>query len=231
MKTYILKIIDLSDETIDTLTNFISDYKKESIKKFLFKDDKIRCLLGDLLIRSILICKYGIKNEDITLSKNDYGKPFIYNLPNLYFNLSHSGEYIVCCLSNFPIGVDIELIKIIDIDSISKHFFTSEEYNYIFKAKTVSNKLDNFYTLWTAKESFVKCVGKGLSIPLNSFSIILDNLNDIRVDSNHFHGNFSLKSITIDTNYKLSICSLDDNSENIMEYVNYFYVTNHFINK
>lgn len=55
MKTYILKISDLSNETINELSNFISNDKKIKLERFCKKIDKTRCLLGDLLIRRIYL--------------------------------------------------------------------------------------------------------------------------------------------------------------------------------
>ncbi|MCL0028295.1 hypothetical protein M1M88_01070 [Peptococcaceae bacterium] len=43
--------------------------------------------------------------------ENDYGKPFLKNTNDLYFNVSHSGEWVVCAIHHHPIGIDIEQVK------------------------------------------------------------------------------------------------------------------------
>lgn len=233
MKAYILKMSDLSNEIIDALSNFISDDKKIRIKNFYRKDDKIRCLLGDLLIRWILINEFDMINKEIIFGKNNYGKPFIKGKANPYFNISHSGEYIVCYIGSSPVGIDIELIKEIDVNGIAKDFFTKEEYNYILGNRnkiTLKEKLNRFYNIWTIKESFIKCVGKGLSIPLNSFSITISDSNKITVNLTENKEDFSFNIIYFDDHYKLSACSLNNDVNNEIEYVDEHDIINQFLN-
>ena len=44
----------------------------------------------------------------LKFEKNQYGKPYLSEHPDFYFNISHSGEYVLCAIDNNPIGVDIE---------------------------------------------------------------------------------------------------------------------------
>ena len=48
--------------------------------------------------------KYHIKYD---IFYNENRKPYVKNNP-IYFNISHSGEYIVCVVSDKEIGVDIQ---------------------------------------------------------------------------------------------------------------------------
>ena len=63
-------------------------------------------------------------------------------------------------------------------------------------------------------ESFVKCCGQGLSIPLKSFSIEIDEYKNIRLVSDDKHKDYIFKSVNMDTNYKISICSLNKEISN-----------------
>ncbi len=54
---------------------------------------------------------YGI---DIAKPEFDYteqGKPYILDYTNMHFNVSYSEEYVVCAVSDKPVGIDIQKIS------------------------------------------------------------------------------------------------------------------------
>lgn len=84
-------------------------------------------------------------------------------------------------------------------ESDCKQLFTKDE-NYQLLNENIS-----FYDLWTCKESFVKLVGKGLSIPFNSFTVIFnDEYPYIHYDSTIYY----CKQYEFDTGYKIACCSV-----------------------
>nr|WP_234447709.1 4'-phosphopantetheinyl transferase superfamily protein [Viridibacillus soli] len=101
----------------------------------------------------MIIRKYNVLNEEIEFQNNFYGKPYLQGFYKLEFNISHSGEWVVCAIDKFSIGVDIEMIKPIEFD-IAKCFFTEEEYDDLLTVDSLK-RLDYFYDLWTIKESYV----------------------------------------------------------------------------
>ena len=94
----------------------------------------------------------------------------------LYYNISHSGEIAVCGFSDVPIGVDIELITDRNNESLIKRFSRSEQ-DYILNDE--ERVAENLLRVWTLKESYLKCIGIGLSglddapemIPEKSFKL------------------------------------------------------------
>ena len=67
------------------------------------------------------------------LERTEDGKPFIPGLPDIHFNLSHSGEYIACAFSDKEIGLDLQEHSRpkTSILRIAKRFFTAREYEAI----------------------------------------------------------------------------------------------------
>ncbi|KAL5530656.1 hypothetical protein ACEPAF_6914 [Sanghuangporus sanghuang] len=67
------------------------------IKRFYFKSDSYRCLLGRLLPR-LLLKQYGIPPKEAAFGRTASGKPYVKN-PSLEhaigFNVSHDNEYII----------------------------------------------------------------------------------------------------------------------------------------
>ncbi|NGT50303.1 4'-phosphopantetheinyl transferase superfamily protein [Clostridium perfringens] len=206
MEVYITKINDIDLTKINLITSSINSEKINEINNFFYKKDKIRSLIGEILVRTIIIERLKINNEDIIIYKNKYGKPYLRGYPNFEFNLSHSGEYVVCAFDKNPVGIDIEKIKEFDFKEIAKNFFEVNELNYIIN-QDLSFQLSKFYEMWTLKESYIKCCGYGLNIPLNSFCIKLDKLRDIKVFKNNKDMKYSFNLLDIELNYKLAICS------------------------
>jgi 4'-phosphopantetheinyl transferase len=164
----------LNKYDFDKLLNYISDEKKARIHRFHMFEDAQRSLLGDVLAR-YAICKLtAVRNQDFVFRTNEFGKPILVNPYGLHFNISHSGNWVVCAVDNNPVGIDVEIIKPIDFE-IAERFFSKEEYFSLIK-QPENMKLKYFYRIWTLKESYIKAEGKGLNIPLNSFNIrITDN--------------------------------------------------------
>lgn len=82
--------------------------KKGKIVRYHKRLDRIIALLGDVLIRRKLSEYLNITRKDIHLDYNKYGKPYLMNRENVYFNISHSHEYVTLCYSSTDIGIDIE---------------------------------------------------------------------------------------------------------------------------
>jgi len=165
--------------------------KQALIKSLRYEIDKKLSLISEMFVRYIVWKILEVNNSDIILSKNNYGKPFLVGFPDFQFNISHTRCAIVIGFSEKPIGIDIEKINIADL-TIAELFFSENELNYILSDQQQQNKL--FYEVWTKKESYIKWLGKGLSIPLATFDIISNELDEL----------FNL--IHID-NYLISVCS------------------------
>lgn len=125
-----------------------------------------------------------------------YNKPYFEDHV-IQFNISHSGEIVVCAITDATeIGIDIEIITDVAIDDF-KIQMTKNEWNKISNSNDQKNA---FFEYWTQKEAVIKAHGHGLTIPLQSFEII-DNQTRIQGEK------FYLKEIKIDEKYKCTISS------------------------
>lgn len=165
---------DRTNSYFNDLLQFVSLTKRERIWKFKFSIDKKLSLYAELLVRIIACQSLQIKNKNIEFSVNEYGKPYLKdNLSNFYFNVSHTNNAVVVAVSNQEIGVDIEKKREANLE-IALRFFTKSEYSYIDKLPDKRN--ERFYEIWTKKEAYIKFVGKGLAIPLNSFDVFNEKI-------------------------------------------------------
>lgn len=202
---YCLNIKNIKNvEEIIILQDFISSKRKNKIHKFRFDKDKIRCLLSSILLRYALVKHYNFKNEDIMIGYGLFGKPFLEKNDSLHFNISHSGDWIVCAVGNGKIGVDVEVIKEMEMKQIS-YFFSRGEQEWL-KSKKETQKMEMFYKLWTLKESYMKYIGTGLGYSLDRFSIELVD-ESIKVYEGNNYINVHFWSDKLDSNHWYALCT------------------------
>lgn len=94
------------------------------------------------------------------MEKEAHGKPYFKEFPEIYFNISHSGEYASCALSSIPCGLDIQEIRPIRTKRLLEKTMTEEEQKNI---KNARNPQWEFCRYWAMKESFLKLSGDGIT--------------------------------------------------------------------
>lgn len=205
---------ELEIEKFEKLFNIISNNKAQKIKKIACYQDRVQALFSDLLARYSLSKRIKTNLTGIEFEYNEYGKPFIKNHYECQFNLSHSGDWVVAALHKLPVGIDIEQIKDIDLN-IAKRFFSALEYQQIINFFP-SNQTDFFYDLWSLKESYIKAIGKGLQLPLNSFSMIWKE-GKVYIETDFEEEKFFFKQYNIDAGYKMAVCAKQDDFPEVVE--------------
>ena len=165
---------ELTKNTLDVFLPLVSTEKQNRIKQFCFFRDARNCLLGDILVRNEICRITGLRNEQIVFSTSEYGKPFLVNDYDIHFNISHAGDYIACAISNEPVGIDVEVIRVPDF-RIAQRFYSPDEMEYVMEDKCKYR----FYEIWTKKESRIKWEGKGLYKSLASFSVLCKEQKEI----------------------------------------------------
>lgn len=139
------------------------------------KDQKIHIFSRGLL-RVLSGYYLGQSPKDISFKYGEYGKPDYNFVSPVKFNVSHSGNFIVLAfVKDTQIGVDVEKIKTnFDTLRIAENFFSTKEIEAL-RACSENERAMAFYRCWTRKEAFIKAKGSGLSFPLISFTVSLDD--------------------------------------------------------
>ncbi len=203
------RFLDLREKMLSLLGN----KRKERVSKFRFHKDAQRSILGDIMVRSVISEKLQIKNNQITFHISERGKPSLSGYHELFFNASHAGDWVVAVFSDHEIGIDVERIKKISYN-VAEQFFSSEE-NIKLNNLEGEAKLEYFFDLWTMKESYLKYTGKGLSEPLNSFTVKKSE-NRFTLSHSNIKEIVYLKQYDFEKGYKLAVCSaVNDFSEEI----------------
>ena len=135
-----------------------------------------------------------ILNNGFKIINNKYGKPS-YENSDIYFNKSHTKDLSVAIIDNKSCGIDIEKIRTFN-ELMANKICSNEEITFL---NGVSNKDYYFTLLWVLKESFLKCVGVGLSVPMKKINFVKDNKINLEIK------NYKMKYITLNK-YIIAIC-------------------------
>ena len=144
----------LSDGFIDGQIKNLPEFRQKKCAAYLNPADKKACILSYLLLESGLREQYKITRE-IAFIYNKNGKPYLQDFPDIFFNISHCKNNAVCVISDYEIGVDIQDIRLFDID-IARRVCSEKELKRLAESDN-SDKL--FCRMWTEKESYAKSFG------------------------------------------------------------------------
>lgn len=154
---------------LPSLWESLSVQEKTQAKKFINATLSERYIISHGLLRYLLAFYTKSNPQTIGYRNNQYGKPFPKNNSSkMQFNMSHSKDYAVYVLAlDCQVGIDIEWRNNnIDVQRLSSLVLIENE-TTIFRKLKSSEKLNDFYKVWTKKEAILKAFGQGLSYPMN----------------------------------------------------------------
>lgn len=129
--------------------------RREEIARLKNEQARAQRTVGEALLR-LAARERGV--SAVTFLRGEKGKPCFAELPDLCFNLSHSGEVVVAAFSDRAVGIDVEQIVPRDFRAVSSRCFSEEEQKKIASSEA---PLQEFYRIWTGRESIVKRRGGG----------------------------------------------------------------------
>lgn len=148
IKIFVLKT-QKNSEKIKKIAKMLKKSQINRLNKITNSAEYSRRLCGFYLINKHL---YG---SEIKIDNN--GKPYT---SDLFFNISHSGDYAVFVANDKVIGIDIQKIREVKTSLINHTMSESE--------KSKIKNSEDFILAWTQKESLLKCVGTGIITDVKS---------------------------------------------------------------
>lgn len=156
-------LLPFSDPWCEKLTDI--QRKKESLlARYLINEICKKQNLG-----SIYEC--GFKKDNI-------GRPYFSNHPDIFISITHSNGYVFVAASNSALGIDFEKIDANATEDL-KIVFNNADW------KTVSNDVNSIFKYFSLKEAYSKMIGTGFmsepadiqieTLELNSHSVFFDN--------------------------------------------------------
>lgn len=163
----------LEEEAFFLQIEKVSEDRRKKILRLKNEKVKLRSLAAGTLLQYALCEKTGLSYEaakPFSVGCGENGKPYLTEYPEVHFNLSHSGDYVCCAVSDEPVGVDLQR-KAAGQEGLAERFFTPAERRMLSGCGELERR-ELFFRMWSIKESYLKLTGEGLSGGLSSFEIL-----------------------------------------------------------
>lgn len=152
----------------------LSPTETERGLRYRFERDRTWSFARRFFLRTLLADYLHRPPRDLDIRLTPAGKPYLEGHP-VHFNLSDSGGWCLLAFTHLaPLGVDLETVRPqVDLAGIARRYFSAAEQAELEELPSAL-QTEAFYHIWTQKEAFIKAVGEGLSIPLDSFDVAAD---------------------------------------------------------
>jgi 4'-phosphopantetheinyl transferase len=163
----------------------LSDTERQRAARFHAAQHASRFIVAHARLRQQLAALLSVAPDAIGFDVGPHGKPALSGAlakAGLEFNLSHSGSLgLIGWAWHRAIGVDIEFWRTMSDEAalVRRYFSASEIAAYALHPE--SRRTQAFFNCWTRKEAYIKAVGRGLGLPLDSFDVSLGDATEARL--------------------------------------------------
>lgn len=176
MNSYIICLGNSRFNPENRLIQFISPSRQEKLEYYRFDIDKKLSLYSELAVRMALAILLHCSPKEFNFALHKNGKPYVSNVSNIFFNISHTRNAILCSVSNTgKVGVDIEKLEN-HIPKQMDKICHIEELRYL-NSLSISYRKIEYCKIWTRKEAFVKRDGMGIGQNLTKINTFAPEKN------------------------------------------------------
>ena len=125
-------------------------------------------MIAEKLLETALRKEFNIDLKYEPRAEGEHGKPFLSYRPSLHYNISHSGDYVVCLLADQEVGIDVQVHRKTNYERMLRRMVPEAQYDEILAGADAEQK---FFEQWVLREAYIKWTGEGLSRDLRSISM------------------------------------------------------------
>jgi 4'-phosphopantetheinyl transferase len=134
--------------------------EQQRARRYHAEADYHRFVIGRATLRLLLGACLGLPPGALHFVPGENHKPILATAPELHYNVSHSGNWVLITIAPVAVGVDVEKINVsFPFDEILEYSFSEHEKAFIAQHPV---RPAAFYRLWTRKEAFVKATAQGI---------------------------------------------------------------------
>ena len=167
VKLYVADIASLPDPlSVPEELKKLPVERQQKIHNMKQENSRKQSMGVGLLLQKVLAL-YHMQESKLYLG--EHGKPMV---DGLEFSLSHSGNLVICAVSDKPVGCDVEKIRKAPKGVVERYYSDTER---VYLSRFLEDEYDReFFRLWTLKESYVKMTGEGLRVPFDAYEVVAD---------------------------------------------------------
>lgn len=163
----------LDDEALVEAGQVLSQEERIQRDRFRFHEDQRDYAVAHSLLRqSLSNYRSGGHPSGWHFEKDAFGKPYIVGRdgepPAMEFSLSHTRGLVACAISSARVGIDVERVRQnFDYEDLAQSNFSHQEIKALEQLPPAARST-RVLELWTLKEAFLKAIGRGFSVGLDS---------------------------------------------------------------
>lgn len=201
---YTADISALEDAAVfERLLGTVPEYRREKAMRFKFTGGRAQSLGVGLLLRRA--CRdFGIEGADENIVTGENGKPAFRDVPDVHFNLSHSKTRVMCVVSPYEAGCDVEHVRV-GRSRLAERFFKDSENAWIHSFAEGVEQDTAFCRLWTLKECYMKVTGRGMSLSPDKFTLTMTP-GGIVLDHDGVRPEYLFRELDVDDGFRYAYC-------------------------
>jgi 4'-phosphopantetheinyl transferase len=145
---------------VPRLWELLAGAEQRRARRYHAAADYHRFVVGRAALRLLLGACLGLPPTALHFAPGPNHKPLLATAPELHYNVSHSGNWVLITIAAVAVGVDVEKINAsFPFEEILECSFSAPERAFIEQHPA---RAAAFYRLWTRKEAFVKATAQGI---------------------------------------------------------------------
>jgi 4'-phosphopantetheinyl transferase len=163
--------------TLERYADLMSADERARHDRFVFAKDRRQFVVTRGFVRTLIGRYLDVDPAGCAFEADRYGRPSLSRPAGagLAFNISHTSGLVACALAGErEIGVDAEDTSRAIDDGLARRFFSPDEADALDRLPEAA-RAARFFEYWTLKEAYIKARGMGLSLPLDGFSMRVED--------------------------------------------------------
>ena len=187
----------LSDQVVEDALPYLDDKRRSRMRRLRVPLKRAQCVAAGLLLTKVL----GQDGVAPLLAYGENGKPYLTEINDTFFSITHSDKWVFLAVADCEIGIDAQIPRKV-CPRLAARSTSPEELVWVKE-----NTEPNFTRLWTMKEAYITPTEKGLTVPIREVTISVPLTDGYDEENRCYWSLLSYEGIP------LSVCSakpLDD---------------------